>query len=122
VAQIKEAWEKPRMSRGFIVSLILIAVVACACRLIFWDDWRAVKRNPISRGYEESAWSYAARCLNKRCRLYGSDYSATYDEAGKAWEFKGHCDHLGGPAKFTCRVYFGADCEYHLESCWFGWP
>ena len=125
MAQIKEAWERPRMSRGFIVSLILILVAAGACRLIFLDDWRAVKRHPFWDGDEEGAWYYALGCLQWRCKMRSlnyRDHSGTYDEVGKAWEFKGHCDHLGGNARYTCRVYYGEDGEWHLESCRFGWP
>jgi hypothetical protein len=74
---------------------------------------------PFWDGDEAGALRYGYNCLNRRCRLINPT-SATYDEAGKAWELKGYCDH-GGHSKFTCRV-LGVDGEWNLESLWFWWP
>jgi hypothetical protein len=122
VWSLKKSWKAERLSRGFILSIVMVVVVAVACHIAFFYDWRTIERNPTNPGTKEDAWNFTERYLAGRCFLRSRSIPrAKYDEVGKAWEFNGDCSH-GGDAWFYCRVYFGADSKWHAESLYFWWP
>lgn len=100
------------------VGMALMLVLSLA---FVWASWRPAK-HPTETGTAVEAWDFASEYLAQRCEF--TDHSTKYDDSDRVWVFEGQYLTRGNRrgAEYACRVYFGKDGTWHVESCRFYAP